>query len=92
MTLARLRRQSIGYVLIAPAVVTVVVFLLIPIALSAYWSFTDYNGVRPPTWVGLDNYVTLLTSPRFQRSIWNTTAWSWAWAWAPRWASPRHSC
>jgi len=72
MTLARLRRQSIGYALIAPAVVTVVVFLLIPIVLSAYWSFTEYNGVKPPTWVGLDNYATLLTSPRFQRSIWNT--------------------
>jgi len=74
MTLARLRRQSIGYALIAPAMITVVVFLLIPIVLSAYWSFTDYNGVRSPTWVGLDNYASLLTSPRFQRSIWNTTA------------------
>ena len=74
MALARLRRQAIGYALVAPAVLTAVVFLLIPIVLSAYWSFTDYNGVKPPTWVGLDNYVTLLTSARFQRSFWNTTA------------------
>ena len=74
MTLARLRRQSIGYALIAPAVLAAVVFLLIPMFLSAYWSFTDYNGVKPPTWVGLDNYASLLGSPRFQRSISNTVA------------------
>jgi multiple sugar transport system permease protein len=72
MTLARLRRQSIGYALIAPAVLSAVVFLFIPMILSAYWSFTDYNGVKPPTWVGLDNYTALLASPRFQRSFWNT--------------------
>lgn len=74
MTLARFRRQSIGYALIAPAVLAVVVFLIIPILLSAYWSFTDYNGVKPPTWVGLDNYASLLGSSRFQRSIGNTVA------------------
>jgi ABC-type sugar transport system permease subunit len=74
MTLARFRRQSIGYALIAPAGLAVVVFLIIPILLSAYWSFTDYNGVKPPTWVGLDNYASLLGSPRFQRSIGNTVA------------------
>jgi ABC-type sugar transport system permease subunit len=74
MTLARLRRQSIGYALIAPAVLAAIVFLFIPMILSFYWSFTDYNGVKPPTWVGLDNYATMLANPRFQRSFWNTVA------------------
>lgn len=74
MTLARFRRQSIGYALIAPAVLAAVVFLFIPMILSFYWSFTDYNGVKPPTWVGLENYTTMLANPRFQRSFWNTVA------------------
>jgi multiple sugar transport system permease protein len=74
MTLARFRRQSIGYALIAPAVLAAVVFLFIPMVVSFYWSFTDYNGVKPPTWIGLENYETLLANPRFQRSFWNTVA------------------
>ena len=74
MTLARLRRQSIGYALIAPAVLVAAVFLVIPVIVSAYWSFTDFNGVKPPIWVGLDNYATLLGNARFQRSFWNTVA------------------
>ena len=74
MSLARLRRQSIGYALIAPAVLATVVFLFVPMFLSAYWSFTDYNGVKPPTWVGLDNYATLMANARFQRSFCNTAA------------------
>lgn len=70
--MARLRRQSIGYVLIAPAVLMTVVFLFVPMIVSGYWSFTEYNGVKPPVWVGLDNYAHLLVSPRFQRAFQNT--------------------
>ena len=68
----RLRAGLTGYVLIAPAVLATVVFFLVPMVVSGYWSLTDYNGVKPPIWVGLDNYVDLLTDPRFQRSLRNT--------------------
>ena len=70
--MTRLRRGAIGYALIAPALLVTVVFLFIPMLVSGFWSFTDYNGIRPPTWVGLDNYVELLTNARFQRAIVNT--------------------
>jgi len=66
------RQGAIGYVLIAPAVLATVVFLLIPMVVSAYWSFTDFDGLRPPVWVGLDNYADLLASSRFMRSLQNT--------------------
>ncbi len=69
---AKLRKGAVGYALIAPAVFVTLVFLLVPMVISGYWSFTDYNGIRPPTWVGLDNYVELLTNARFQRAILNT--------------------
>lgn len=68
----RLRAGLPGYVLIAPAVLATVVFLLLPMVVSGYWSLTEYNGVKPPTFVGLQNYLDLLTDPRFLRTVQNT--------------------
>ena len=69
---AKTRRTLTAYTLVAPALLTATVFLLVPMALSAYWSLTDYNGITPPTWVGLHNYVSLFHDPRFLRSLTNT--------------------
>ncbi len=69
----RIRAGLPGYVLIAPAVLATVVFLLVPMVVSGYWSLTEYNGVRPPTFVGLQNYVDLFADERFLRALQNTT-------------------
>lgn len=71
-TLRAIRRGWAGYVLIAPAVVAVTAFLLVPMVFSAYWSFTKYNGVAPPQFIGLENYADLLSDNRFLRSFQNT--------------------
>ena len=68
----RFRGASAGYLLIAPAVFVTVLFLVIPMIVSGYWSLTHYNGIKPPQFVGLENYVDVLTNPRFQRSFQNT--------------------
>jgi ABC-type sugar transport system permease subunit len=68
----RLRRALTAYTLIAPAMLATTVFLLVPMALSAYWSLTRYNGITPPTWVGLHNYVALFHDPRFLQALRNT--------------------
>ena len=70
--MGRVRRYAMGYVLIAPALLAAVVFLFLPMVVSAYWSFTEFNGIRPPRWVGLDNYLDLFGNPRFLRSLQNT--------------------
>ena len=72
--MARLRRELPAYLLIAPAVVATVVFLFVPMVISGVWSLTDYNGVKSPTWVGLDNYVDLAGNARFQHAFINTIA------------------
>jgi multiple sugar transport system permease protein len=72
-TVARRIRAGVpGYVLVAPAVLVTVVFLVVPMLVSGYWSLTEYNGVKPPQFVGLQNYIDLLTDGRFQRIIGNT--------------------
>jgi multiple sugar transport system permease protein len=72
-TMARRIRAGLpGYALVAPAVVVTVAFFLVPMVISGYWSLTAYNGIKPPVFVGLDNYAALLGDPRFLRTVQNT--------------------
>jgi len=66
------RRGRSGYLFILPALALAIAFLYLPMALSAYWSFTDFNGLTPPSWVGLANYQQLLTDPVFLQTVRNT--------------------
>lgn len=51
-------------VMIGPALVLVALFVLIPIGIAAYLSFTNWDGFTiPPTWVGARNYERLLQDP-----------------------------
>ena len=59
--------------MVAPIVITAAIFLYIPIAISAYWSFTEFNGIASPEWVGLANYRELLADERFHQALLNTT-------------------
>ena len=65
--------QPIAFLFIAPAVVLFVIFIFIPIFASLYLSFTAYNVIQPPRWVGLDNFIALLGhDPRFWKAFRNT--------------------
>ncbi len=61
-----------AYVLILPAFVSATAFLYIPMIFSGFWSFTKYNGLLPPQWVGLENYRALFQDERFLKALWNT--------------------
>jgi putative chitobiose transport system permease protein len=51
------------YLFLAPALFVIAVFFIIPIIAVIYFSFTDYNIVRPPEWAGLENYQRLVKDP-----------------------------
>ena len=55
-----LRNNLIGYAFISPWLLGFLIFTLYPFVSSIYLSFTRYNIVKPPVWVGLENYRTLL--------------------------------
>ena len=62
-----------GYVFLSPFLLGLLVFVLWPLV-NAFWlSFHSYDLFSPPRWVGLDNYVFLLKTSDFWRSILNTT-------------------
>lgn len=56
-------------VMIGPALALVALFVLIPIAIAAYLSFTDWDGFTiPPSWIGTRNYERLLQDPEVLRA------------------------
>ncbi|MFJ3321215.1 carbohydrate ABC transporter permease [Curtobacterium sp. NPDC086286] len=67
-----LRRFWPQYVAIAPFYVLFLVFGLFPIVFSIVLSFTDWDGVGSPAFVGLAQYQYLLTDPRFWNAVSNT--------------------
>ncbi|MCX5679477.1 MAG: sugar ABC transporter permease [Candidatus Omnitrophica bacterium] len=68
-----MNEQKWSFIFIAPVVLLFAVFVLGPLVASFYWSFTEYNGIHSPKWIGLDNYRTILfNDPRFWKSIRNT--------------------
>jgi multiple sugar transport system permease protein len=70
-------RPFIIFMLI-PAFFFLVMFYVYPAAFNLANSFTDLSlfGLRRGgDWVGIDNYVELLTSSDFHRVLWNTVFW-----------------
>ena len=50
------RRNFAGYAFLAPWLIGFFLLAIGPILASLWLSFTKYNIVRPPQWIGLDNY------------------------------------
>ena len=64
------RRQSlvgIGFVL--PAVVFFAIFNFYAIGYALYLSFTSWDLLTPPRWIGFANYTALLSEPNFLSSL-----------------------
>ena len=72
------REESIaGWLSISPWIVGFIVFTATPFIASLYFSFTDYNVLNPPEWVGLDNYKRLFTNDRLlPKALENTLIYS----------------
>jgi putative chitobiose transport system permease protein len=60
------------YLFLAPALLVIAVFLLYPIGAVVYYSFTDYNIITPPVWVGLRNYQQLMQDSLFWKALSNS--------------------
>ena len=67
------RENLIGYLFASPWLLGFFIFTLYPMCSSLYYSFTNYNTLKTPTWIGIRNYIVMFTSdPLFWKSIWNT--------------------
>lgn len=58
-----------GYLSISPWLIGFILLIVGPMIASLYLSFTDYNLLSSPNWVGLDNYRNLFGDTRFLKSL-----------------------
>lgn len=59
-----------GYFFIAPWVLGFLIFTLGPLLASFYFSLNEYTVIKPPQWIGLDNYRAMFTEdPLFWKSV-----------------------
>jgi multiple sugar transport system permease protein len=61
-----------GVLFASPFLIGFVIFTIIPLFASLYFSFTSYDVLNPPVWIGLDNYKQMLTDERFGKTLFNT--------------------
>ncbi|WP_409252892.1 carbohydrate ABC transporter permease [Bacillus sp. SCS-153A] len=66
------KRDRYGYLFIAPFWIIFLVFSIYPVALTFYYSFTNYSGSGVAEVVGLANYKRLLTDTFFVEAFINT--------------------
>lgn len=61
----RRREEYLGWFFVAPIVVGICLFQVYPTLFSLYVSFTEWDLLSSPRWVGPRNYVELFTTDRF---------------------------
>jgi putative chitobiose transport system permease protein len=63
------KASATPYLFLLPALVLLGVFVFYPIGAVIYYSLTDYDIVRPPVFIGLDNFVRLLEDDTFKLAL-----------------------
>jgi putative chitobiose transport system permease protein len=59
------KRSLTPYLFLLPALALLGVFVVYPIIAVVWYSFTDYDIIRPPVFAGLDNYQRLIEDETF---------------------------
>lgn len=72
MASSRKRIDYSGYLYILPAFLFIIVFSVIPIIMTFFYSFNRFNIIQPMKYIGLNNYIKLLRDPFVIASIRNT--------------------
>ena len=68
--LSQLRKNRDCYLMLLPFMILFVTFTVIPVIMSVPVSFTDFNMVQKPKFVGLSNYTALFLSDKiFMKSV-----------------------
>ncbi|HIS56900.1 MAG TPA: sugar ABC transporter permease [Candidatus Fimimorpha excrementavium] len=67
------KKHKYKYIMIAPFAIIFFLFTLLPVVISIILSFTSFNMVSAPVFVGLDNYINLMVyDPIFLTAVKNT--------------------
>ena len=69
--MATAHSKSAARIMVAPAVFVLLVWMLVPLCMTLYFSFADYRPLRGTfqPWIGFENYVRFVTSSSFLGSV-----------------------
>ena len=72
--MATRQTQSLANIMRAPAIILLLIWMVVPLGMTLYFSFLNYNLLNPAntSWAGFFNYRYFYTDPAFIESIWNT--------------------
>ncbi len=67
------RRDVLGAMFVAPAILYVLLLVGVPFLMAVYYSVSAYT-IYDPSWrfVGLANFVDIIENPSFRQTLWNT--------------------
>lgn len=64
------KEKNVGIIFCLPFIIGFLVFLIVPMGISLYYSFCDYDILSPAEFVGLKNYIYMFTQDEtFWRSM-----------------------
>jgi len=67
------RRKALwGMALVAPNVLGLMFFFGIPVLMAFGTSFNEWNGIKPPRFIAVDNFERMLYDDSFQQALTNT--------------------
>jgi multiple sugar transport system permease protein len=66
------RKTGLVCLFLLPALIPLLAFRIVPMLASIWVSLQNWNLLRPPVYVGLDNYVTVIADPKFHQGLVNT--------------------
>jgi len=70
------RRYTWAYVLLLPAVLSILLWRYVPLFRGSIMAFYDYRLLGKSAWVGVDNFGSLLFDSYWWRAIWNSVRYS----------------
>ena len=72
--MATRQTRTLARFMMAPSVILLLVWMIVPLAMTLWFSFLNYNLLSPGniSFAGLFNYKYFYTDPAFFQSIWNT--------------------
>ena len=60
VTIKKAKRSKMCYAFLAPYAILFFTFYVLPVIISIYYSFTYYNILESPKFIGLSNYISLI--------------------------------
>jgi multiple sugar transport system permease protein len=63
------KENAAGYLFLLPWFLGLLIFTIGPVVSSLYLSFTNYNLLSAPQWIGVQNYITMFHDPQWWDAV-----------------------